>query len=300
MLARVIEILLDKFKVNVINEDLELLVKARGNVKKKEYIKVGDIVELSKIDNEYLIVSVNKRKNDYIRPPAANIDYVFIVIAAGCPKPDYLLLDKQIITAVCNNSIPIIVINKMDLKNSNKVSSYVSDTYAPLGYKIILTSTIDNKLLNENSFRNIPEESLCAFSGNSGVGKSSIISNIKKDKEILDVNSVSHKTGRGRHTTKKVVIYDILNYQNKPIYFLDTPGFSSFELFNISSSDLKLYFSEFLNCHCEYDDCNHINEQEEYCKVKQAVKLGKIDKLRYEHYAKIYEELLQKEKRMYK
>ena len=300
MLARVIEILLDTYKVNLFETKQDIVVKTRGNVKKNNYIKVGDIVQISKVDGEYIITGITKRKNDYIRPPAANVDYVFIVIAGGLPKPDYLLLDKQIITAVHNNSIPIIVINKMDLEEADEIANYVKTVYGALGYKIICTSTIEELLLNETDFRNIPEGSLCIFSGNSGVGKSSIISKLKNDKKPLETNTVSDRTGKGRHTTKSVTIYQTLNNEKQKIYFLDTPGFSSFDIYNIKAKDLKKYFPEFVNYTCEYDDCNHINEQEKYCSIKSAVKKCKIDKVRYEHYVKIYEELEQKEKRIYK
>lgn len=300
MLARIVEILLDTYRINIIDTNENIYVKTRGKVKRNSNIKVGDIAEISNVDGEYIITEIKERKNDYIRPPVSNIDYVFIVIAGGIPKPDYLLLDKQIITAIYNNSIPIIVINKMDLDEANDIASYVKNTYGALGYKIILTSTLNKLLLNENEFKNLPEGSLCAFSGNSGVGKSSIISKINNDEEIPKTNSVSDKTGKGRHTTKAVTIYNIMNNQNKSVYFLDTPGFSSFDIYNIKAEDLKKYYPEFNKYNCEYDDCNHINEQEKYCKVKRAVKDGKIDKLRYEHYVKIYDDLTKKEKRMYK
>lgn len=300
MHARVLDILLDRYKLNILNSDEEALAISRGNVKKKDYIKVGDIVKVENIENEFVITDVEKRKNDYIRPPVSNIDYMFIVIAAGSPKPDFLLLDKQIITAEYSNSVPIIVVNKTDLENADEISSYVLNTYTKLGYTVILTNTKNDKLVNENDFRNIPQGSLCAFSGNSGVGKSSIISKIKENIASLEINSISEKTGRGRHTTKAVSTYTVLNNDNKEIYFLDTPGFSNYDIFNISSKELKNYFHEFNEFTCEYLDCNHINEDLSCCSIKKNVQSGNIDSLRYEHYVKIYQELLNKEKKLYK
>lgn len=299
MLARISEILLDTYKVKLFDTSDEMFVKTRGKVKKKDSIKVGDIVEISNVSGEHVITEIKKRKNDYIRPPVTNIDYMFIVIAGGIPKPDYLLLDKQIITAVCNKSVPVIVINKMDLEEADEISRYVRKVYEPLGYKVILTNTKGELLVNEIEFKDIPEDSLCAFSGNSGVGKSSIISKIKNDL-LLETGSVSDKTGKGKHTTKAVTIYNIKNNDNKNIYFLDTPGFSSFEIYNITAKELKNYYPEFLKYTCDYDDCNHIKEQEKYCKIKSAVVNGEIDKTRYENYIKIYEELTLKEKGMYR
>lgn len=300
MLARVIEILADRYKVSVDKTYENLFVKSRGKVKKDGYIKVGDLVNLSKVNNEYIIENVEERKNNYIRPPVSNIDYMFIVIAAGSPKPDFLLLDKQIITTEYNKCEPIIVLNKTDLESSKEIIEYVQNTYSKIGYKIIFTNTISDKLVNEEIFKDLPAGSLCAFSGNSGVGKSSIISKLKQEDVLLDINSISEKTGKGRHTTKAATVYSVLNNDNNTIYFLDTPGFSSFEVYNISSKELKHYYDEFNEFKCEYDDCNHINEDVKHCKIKQAVKNGNIDKLRYENYLKIYEEIKQKEKRLYK
>lgn len=300
MLARVIEILADKYKVSINDTCETIFVKSRGKVKKDRYIKVGDLVNLSKIANEYVIESIESRKNDYIRPPVSNIDYMFIVIAAGSPKPDFLLLDKQLITTEYNNCKPILVVNKTDLEGSEEIIEYVQKTYSNIGYKVIRTNTVNNKLLNEDLFKKLPAGSLCAFSGNSGVGKSSIINKLKQENVNLDINSLSEKTGKGRHTTKAVIVYSVLNDNDKVIYFLDTPGFSSYEIYNVSSKELKHYYNEFNNFKCEYDDCNHVNEDIKCCKVKQALEAGAIDKIRYENYLKIYEEIKQKEKRLYK
>lgn len=300
MLARVIEILADRYKVSISETYETVFVKSRGKVKKDRYIKVGDLVNLSNIDSEYIIESIETRKNDYIRPPVSNMDYMFIVIAAGSPKPDFLLLDKQIITTEYNKCEPIIVVNKIDLEGANEIIDYVKDTYSKLGYKIICTSTLNDNLLNEELFKDLPAGSLCAFSGNSGVGKSSIINKLKEDKIDLDINSISEKTGKGRHTTKAATVYSVLNNEKKEIYFLDTPGFSSYEIYNISSKDLKHYYNDFNGFKCEYDDCNHVNEDIKHCEIKKAVRDGKIDKLRYENYIKIYDEIKQKEKRLYK
>ena len=143
MLARVIEILADRFKVSINDTYENIFVKSRGKVKRDRYIKVGDLVTLSKVDNEYLIENIEPRKNDYIRPPVSNIDYMFIVVAAGNPKPDFLLLDKQIITTEYNKCEPIIVVNKVDLEGSEEIAEYIETTYGSLGYKVIRTTTVN-------------------------------------------------------------------------------------------------------------------------------------------------------------
>lgn len=136
---------------------------------------------------------------------------------------------------------------------------------------------------------------ISAFSGNSGVGKSSI-SKVIIGKDNIVVGEIGDKTKKGKHTTKHVRLYNI----DKDTYILDTPGFSSFELYDMSYKDLKKYYTEFLEYPCEYDDCNHVNEKEDVCSIKKNVELGNIDKPRYERYVYIYEKLKEKEDRKYK
>ena len=134
---------------------------------------------------------------------------------------------------------------------------------------------------------------ISAFSGNSGVGKSSIINNIFGTSAIT--SEVAIKTNRGRHTTKHVKIY-----KTDDMYILDTPGFSSYELYDIKYKSLKELYPDFRKYKCEYADCNHINEDENVCSVKRAVKNNLIDKERYERYVELFKKLKNLDYRKYK
>jgi ribosome biogenesis GTPase len=289
--ARVTGILLDKY---ILEDEYGNMIEAviRGNAKKKNNILVGDKVKFEKVYDKNVITAVEQRKNCLIRPPVCNIDTLVIVISVADPKPDYILLDKEIILCLARNIEPIICINKIDLENKAEIE-YINSVYANLGIKVILTSTKTGDGIDNLKKALIGKVS--AFSGNSGVGKSSISKKIMNLDEIV-IGDLGDKTKRGKHTTKHVRLYKI----EDKTYILDTPGFSSYELYDISYKNLKDYYPDFFEANCEFDDCNHVNESEDVCQVKKNVSLGKIDKLRYERYVYIFQKLKELEDKKYK
>lgn len=288
IMAKVIKIDSDIYILEDKNNGNIISAKARGNLKKKESIVVGDNVIVQKIENDYMIISVEKRDNFLIRPPVSNISKLVIVVSASNPSPDYILLDKQIILAYSKNIIPVICVNKIDLEKDNKEVekeiNYIEKTYSSLGIKVIKVSAKDGT--NLDLLKEELKQNTSAFSGNSGVGKSSITSMLTS-KNSIEIGEVGKKTKRGKHTTKSVNLYML----EKDTYILDTPGFSSYELFGIEPKDLKNYYVEFKDFKCDFDDCNHILESEKVCAVKRAVNELKIDKGRYERYKYIYEKI---------
>lgn len=140
------------------------------------------------------------------------------------------------------------------------------------------------------SIKDVLKNNITAFSGNSGVGKSTLINGIFKDK-IAEEGTISNKNKKGKNTTTTVELYKIDNNS----YIADTPGFATFDIYEIKSGELDEYFREFHNYieECEYIGCNHIKEIN--CGVKKAVEYEKISKMRYQNYCKIYNELKQKE-----
>lgn len=298
--AIVTEILLDKYILKLIDFDDEVVFAGiRGNIKRKESVLVGDIVELETSYDKYMIVKVLDRKNSLIRPPVSNIDQLVIVLAIANPEPDYILLDKQLIICYSKNITPVICINKYDLVDLDETVKsrveYINRVYGSLGIKIIYTSVKKN--IGISDLKEVLKGKISAFSGNSGVGKSSLTKTIIPNiDEKIEVNTIGEKSNRGRHTTKYVKLYNL----NKDTYLLDTPGFSSFELFDISYKDLKKYYSEFNKFRCDYEDCSHIKEDESVCEIKRKVEEGVIDNLRYERYVYIYNKLKEKEDRKYK
>lgn len=294
MIARVKEIVLNEYVLENIEDNSEFKASLRGNIKRKNGILVGDLVEVEVSYDRYMIKKILPRKNSLIRPPVANIDNLVIVVSLSTPSPDFFLLDKQIVLAKFKDILPIIVINKIDLNISditNKDLSYIKNVYGNLGFQIIEVSAKNN--IGIDVLKEKLHNKISAFSGNSGVGKSSIIN------KIFGTNSltfeVAKKTNRGRHTTKHVKIY-----KNEDMYVLDTPGFSSYELYDIEYKELKNYYPDFLECKCDYLDCSHVLENEKVCGVKKAINDGRIDKNRYDRYVELFKELKDEYDRKYK
>ncbi len=294
MIARVKEIVLNEYVLENIEDNSEFKASLRGNIKRKNGILVGDLVEVEVSYDRYMIKKILPRKNSLIRPPVANIDNFVIVVSLSTPSPDLFLLDKQIVLAKFKDILPIIVINKIDLNISditNKDLSYIKNVYGNLGFQIIEVSAKNN--IGIDVLKEKLHNKISAFSGNSGVGKSSIIN------KIFGTNSltfeVAKKTNRGRHTTKHVKIY-----KNEDMYVLDTPGFSSYELYDIEYKELKNYYPDFLECKCDYLDCSHVFENEKVCGVKKAINDGRIDKNRYDRYVELFKKLKDEYDRKYK
>lgn len=294
MIARVKEIVLNEYVLENIEDNSEFKASLRGNIKRKNGILVGDLVEVEVSYDRYMIKKILPRKNSLIRPPVANIDNLVIVVSLSTPSPDFFLLDKQIVLAKFKDILPIIVINKIDLNISditNKDLSYIKNVYGNLGFQIIEVSAKNN--IGIDVLKERLHNKISAFSGNSGVGKSSIIN------KIFGTNSltfeVAKKTNRGRHTTKHVKIY-----KNEDMYVLDTPGFSSYELYDIEYKELKNYYPDFLECKCDYLDCSHVFENEKVCGVKKAINDGRIDKNRYDRYVELFKKLKDEYDRKYK
>lgn len=292
--GKVIEILMDKYIIA--DEDTGNLSTAilSGNMKKNK-VYVGDIVNMSKNYDVFVIMEISKRKNFVIRPPVSNIDQMILCISIDKPKPDYELLDKQIVLCLSKNIIPVICISKIDLLD-DELKLSLNYIYKVYGYfKIVEISNKTDEGLN--ILKKILENKISAFSGNSGVGKSSVITKLLGDNPFnIQIGELTKKIERGRHTTKYVKLY----YLDKNSYILDTPGFSSYELFDVNHEELKIYYPEFKNIKCSYLDCNHINEGENECKVKSSIQSGDIDKNRYDRYRQIYLELKQKDEIKYK
>lgn len=294
MIARVKEIVLNEYILENIEDNCEIKASLRGNIKRKNGILVGDLVEVEVSYDRYMIKKILPRKNSLIRPPVANIDNLVIVVSLSTPSPDFFLLDKQIVLAKFKDILPIIVINKIDLNISditNKDLSYIKNVYGNLGFQIIEVSAKNN--VGIDVLKKKLHNKISAFSGNSGVGKSSIINTIFGTNSLTF--EVAKKTNRGRHTTKHVKIY-----KNEDMYVLDTPGFSSYELYDIEYKELKSYYPDFLEYKCDYLDCSHVFENEKVCGVKKAINDGKIDKNRYDRYVELFKKLKDEYDRKYK
>lgn len=263
---------------------------ARGRFKNEEVTPlVGDIVEIEITDENSkgqtaIIEKIQPRKNEIKRPRMANIDQIIFIISTKNPKPDLLMLDKQLAYAEMKGIEPIIIINKLDLQDSYKT---IQELYTKIGYKTIATSAKQGKGIDDLKQLLINKTSV--FSGNSGVGKSSIINTLFGVNKTQE-GEISKKNKKGKNTTTDTRLYELM----ENTYIADTPGFSTFDINEIEYRELYKYFKE-VKEHtkdCEYLDCTHIKEEK--CGVKLEV--GKnISESRYNNYTKIYEELKDRE-----
>ena len=265
---------------------------ARGKIKNTDLSPVaGDIVTIElqdKEENVGVIEDIKERKNYIKRPKMANLSQIILVASMKMPKPDFLLLDKQLVYVEYMNIKPIICLNKIDLENEEKINK-IYELYKSIGYDVIKTNAKEE--IGIEKMKKFLENNITAFSGNSGVGKSTLINCIMGE-NMTEEGNISQKNKKGKNTTTQVNLYKI----KENSYIADTPGFSTFDVYEIEKEDLAQYFTEFrgyLN-QCEYADCSHIKEEK--CGIKEGIEEGKISKERYERYCKIYEELKRKKK----
>lgn len=264
---------------------------ARGKWKKEQISPVvGDRVLITVTDEtkkEGVMEQIEPRMNYLKRPKIANLTQIILVVSMDMPKPDLLLLDKQLAFAQFHQIKPVICFNKVDLVSKEQITMLES-IYEKAGYLVICTNAKFNKNMQE--LRNLLRGNISAFAGNSGVGKSTLINCIFDD-SITEEGNISQKNERGKNTTTSVTLYEI----EPNAYIADTPGFSTFSIEEMESKEFAYYFQEFKPwiANCEFVGCSH--QKEENCGIKKAVEQGKIAQERYENYCKIYQELKEKE-----
>ena len=279
-----------------------LACRAKGNLKRdEEKLLIGDNVRVQIDDSTpdgVVIASFDERKNALIRPPLANLDYIFIVFAAAKPSPVIETVDKLVAIAVHNDIHPVIVITKTDIDAS------AADEYAAIyrlaGLETFVTSSSAGEgieVLSEYIRREVRDGRTAAFAGASGVGKSTLM-NALFPNLTLATAEISRKIERGRHTTRHVEIFDIENSPETG-FLADTPGFSliDFARFDFFSLDELLpTFPELLPYvgKCRYADCAHVGEGAEECAVARAAEEGKIAPSRLESYRSIWRTLKDK------
>ena len=279
-----------------------LSCRAKGNLKRdEEKLLIGDNVAVA-IDDEtpdgVVISEVLERRNALIRPPLANLDYLFIVFAAAKPQPVIETVDKLIAIAIHNGIIPVIVITKSDLQ------SEAAEEYAAIYNKVNIPTFVTSSEAKEGiealaSYikKEVKSGKTAAFAGASGVGKSTLMNTLFPNLTLATAE-ISRKIERGRHTTRHVEIFDIDDNADTGL-LADTPGFSliDFARFDFFSLDeLIPTFPELLDYvgKCRYADCAHVGEGEDECAVAKAAADGKIPTTRLESYRSIYRVLKDK------
>ncbi len=230
-----------------------------------------------------VIEEIMPRKTCLTRPPVANIEKLFILSAYSDPAPNTLVIDKLTVIARHKGIEPIIVFNKSDMGNFGEFKKI----YKNAGFKTFVISAKTGQGIED--IRLELRDSISAFTGNSGVGKSSVLNTIL-GADLIATGEVSEKLGRGRHTTRHTEFYPLAFGG----YVADTPGFSSIELGNTDYSlkeNLVFCFEDFENHreNCRFNSCTHTNEPD--CGVLQAVSRGEIEKTRHESYKILFGEL---------
>ena len=261
-----------------------LRCRASAKIKhQKNLLAAGEYVELRITDDGGYITERLPRRNGLIRPAIANIDQLVMLASQAPPVTDPYLIDKVTVVALYQGIQPVILLNKSDLHDS--VDLY--HAYQKAGFPVLRASAVTGEGVEE--VKAMLAGKISAFTGNSAIGKSSILNRIDS-RFGLQVGDMSEKIARGRHTTRHVELFQLDNGG----FVADTPGFSTFDavrMEKLTKENLQQYFPEIdrLFAQGRFSDCKHIKEPG--CVVREAGEQGEIAKSRYESYCMLYEEV---------
>ena len=266
--------------------DRMVVCRGRGVLRKEHIIPLtGDLVEITVENGKGMVEAVLPRSSSFVRPAVANVDALAIFAANVNPVTEPFLIDRVAAIAGNQNVQCVICINKIDLDPAQQLRQ----TYEKAGFPVICTSAKTGEGVQE--LRAFLQGKLTAFTGNSGVGKSSILNCLCPDL-ALATGEVSEKLGRGRHTTRHVELFSL----GEDTFVMDTPGFSSFDTDQmdvILKENLQYAFPDFAPWlgRCQFADCSH--RAEPGCTVRAAVASGEIVPSRYDSYLRLYEKSAQ-------
>ena len=260
--------------------------RARGILRKEGNSPLtGDMVTITVEKGKGMVESILPRRNSFVRPAVANVDALVVFAANVNPVTEPFLIDR--VAAIAGDQeVPLILcVNKCDLDPGLDLVRI----YEHAGFTVICTSAETGEGVEQ--LRQLLQGKLTAFTGNSGVGKSSILNRLCPELN-LSTGEVSEKLGRGRHTTRHVELYNL----GDDTYVADTPGFSSFDTDQmdvILKENLQYAFPDFGKYigSCRFDDCSH--RKEPGCAVRSALEAGELEQTRYDSYLKLYEKASQ-------
>ena len=245
----------------------------------------GDLVTISREKDKGMVEEILPRRNSFIRPAVANVDALVVFAANVNPVTEPFLIDRVAAIAGEQNVPVYLCINKCDLDPALDLQRI----YEHAGFPVICTSAETGEGVEQ--LRSLLRGKLTAFTGNTGVGKSSILNRLAPQLHLA-TGEVSEKLGRGRHTTRHVELFSL----GEDTYVMDTPGFSSFDTDQmdiILKENLQYSFPDFGSWigKCRFDDCSH--RKEPGCALREAVEAGLVERSRYDSYLKLYEKASQ-------
>ena len=282
MKGRIVKALSGFYYVDV-GEAEAITCRARGKFRHQKITPlVGDLVEITRTEEHAgMVDAIEPRRNEFSRPAVANIDQLVIIASGAIPVTDPFLIDRMTTIAQAKECQSVICFNKCDLDRADEMAA----VYQQAGFLTLQVSAETGEGLDD--LRTVIAGKVSAFTGNSGVGKSSIL-NALYPGFSLQVGQVSEKLGRGRHTTRHVELFSCGG-----TYVADTPGFSSFDVDRmelIRKEKLAEGFQEFHPYlgECRFVGCSHTKEKG--CAVLAALKEGKIPPSRHQSYLRLYEQ----------
>ena len=258
--------------------------RARGIFRKEGMTPyVGDRVEIEPQDDEEAVITrIFPRRNQFIRPPVANVDCLIITAALRKPEINLYIIDKFLVMAEYQHTDIGICLNKIDLAEPDEINAF-RKIYEDI-YPVICVSGKTGEGLDElQKFLNGRK---CAFAGPSGVGKSTLLNHLQAT-VMVETGEISEKSQRGKHTTRHVELFQLADGS----MIFDTPGFTSFEVLEAEEQELAFLYPEmapFIG-QCKYHNCRHISEPD--CEVRSAVIRGTIHMSRYDSYCKQIKEI---------
>ncbi len=292
MQGRIVKGIAGFYYVNI-GDDRVYECKAKG-IFRKDNVKplVGDDVIVEIIDEEAGLGNISEilpRRNMLIRPPVANVDQAVILFAIVRPDPNYNVLDKFLIQ-MRRNKLPVIIcFNKQDIATEEEQMELMN-AYEKCGYEVLFISVHEGAGIDRLCDKLKGKTSVIA--GPSGAGKSSLLNRLHPEAD-MQTGELSRKIARGKNTTRHSEMFYVsaLSTEEEKTYILDTPGFTSLSLRDVTAEQLALYYPEFepYEPSCRFGGCSHIAEPD--CGVKNALDEGLISRVRYDNYKIIYNEL---------
>ena len=256
--------------------------RARGRFRRQDQSPlVGDFVRITRQGSKGVLEELLPRKNAFVRPAVANIDQLVVLASCAIPVTEPFLIDRVLAIAQLQSVPALVVVNKDDLAPAQPLA----EIYRRAGVPVLVTSAETGEGIE--TLREALAGKLSCLTGNSGVGKSSLLNRACPQLQ-LPVGEVSEKLGRGRHTTRHIELYSLGNNT----FVADTPGFSAFDTERmelVHKEQLQYAFPEFAPYlgHCQFPDCAH--RKEPGCAVRKALAEGKIGQTRYSSYERLYE-----------